>query len=181
MENLFLRKYLGGIPGHTTKTQAEISFNDDTMQIALLSGFKKIKFPIKADDIVEVGLDEHTYRSAGKAVAGAIVGGVLTGGIGLLAGAALGGKRRKEGELTFVVMVEGNVCDVKFEVHKKMQGLYNRITTFISQYKSKKPQEQMVAASEDVTSQLEKLFSLREKGAITEQEYETQKQKILSA
>lgn len=39
-------------------------------------------------------IDEDVYRSGGRAVVGAIVGGVLTGGIGLLAGAAFGGRRR---------------------------------------------------------------------------------------
>lgn len=33
-------------------------------------------------------------RSAGKAAAGAIVGGVLTGGVGAIAGAAIGGRKK---------------------------------------------------------------------------------------
>jgi hypothetical protein len=41
-------------------------------------------------------IDEDKYRSAGGAAAGAIIGGVLTGGIGLLAGAALGGRRQNK-------------------------------------------------------------------------------------
>ena len=46
-------------------------------------------------------IDEEQYRSAGGAAAGAIIGGVLTGGIGLLIGGALGGRRRKHG--TFLI------------------------------------------------------------------------------
>ena len=42
-------------------------------------------------------IEAETYRSAGKAAAGAIIGGVLTGGVGLLVGAAFGGRRRQEG------------------------------------------------------------------------------------
>lgn len=41
-------------------------------------------------------LNSDSYRNAGGAAAGAIVGGVLTGGVGLLAGAAYGGRRRKK-------------------------------------------------------------------------------------
>lgn len=41
-------------------------------------------------------LNSDIYRNAGGAAAGAIVGGVLTGGVGLLAGAAYGGRRRKK-------------------------------------------------------------------------------------
>lgn len=39
--------------------------------------------------------EKHT-RSAGKAAAGAIVGGVLTGGIGAIAGAAIGGRKKDD-------------------------------------------------------------------------------------
>lgn len=38
--------------------------------------------------------DEKHTRSAGKAAAGAIIGGVLTGGVGAIAGAAIGGRKR---------------------------------------------------------------------------------------
>lgn len=37
--------------------------------------------------------DYKEGRSAGKAAAGAIIGGALTGGVGLIAGAAIGGKK----------------------------------------------------------------------------------------
>jgi hypothetical protein len=49
----------------------------------------------EVEQITEI--EEENYRSSGKAVAGAIIGGVLTGGIGLLAGAAIGGRKRKNG------------------------------------------------------------------------------------
>ena len=49
------------------------------------------------DDIKEINeIEEETFRSGGKAAVGAIIGGVLTGGIGLIAGAAIGGRRRSE-------------------------------------------------------------------------------------
>jgi hypothetical protein len=57
-------------------------------------GFRSTKyFP---DDIETIQrMDEETYRSAGGAAGWAITGGVLTGGLGLLAGAAIGGRRRQ--------------------------------------------------------------------------------------
>lgn len=65
------------------------------LKIALPYGWKSHKYVV--DDIAEVlPIEEDKYRSAGGAVAGAIIGGVLTGGIGLLVGAAAGGRRRKE-------------------------------------------------------------------------------------
>lgn len=63
-------------------------------------GWKSTKYCVK--DIKSVAtIDEENYRSAGKAAAGAIIGGVLTGGVGLVAGAAIGGRRR--GERTFLI------------------------------------------------------------------------------
>lgn len=56
-------------------------------------GWKSHKFK-QADISKVVEIDSQAYRSAGGAAAGAIIGGALTGGIGLLAGAALGGRRR---------------------------------------------------------------------------------------
>jgi len=51
-----------------------------------------------ASDLEDLAVvDADAWRSAGAAAAGAIIGGVLTGGIGLLAGAALGGRRRNAG------------------------------------------------------------------------------------
>lgn len=40
-------------------------------------------------------INAEVFRSGGKAAAGAIIGGVLTGGIGLIVGAAIGGRKRK--------------------------------------------------------------------------------------
>lgn len=64
-------------------------------------------------------IDEEQYRSAGGAAAGAIIGGVLTGGIGLLAGAAIGGRRRKTGAY-LVTFTDGS--HVAFE-EKSSQNL----------------------------------------------------------
>ncbi len=61
-------------------------------------------------------IDEEQFRSAGKAVAGAAIGGVLTGGVGLLAGAAFGGRRRK----TATVFVEFN--DGAFVAFEETKG-----------------------------------------------------------
>jgi hypothetical protein len=58
----------------------------------------------KEFDVVGINWEENETRSAGKAAAGAIVGGLLTGGIGLLAGAAVGG--RKKDKSTAVVVIE---------------------------------------------------------------------------
>ncbi|HAR53357.1 MAG TPA: hypothetical protein DCS45_15995 [Roseovarius nubinhibens] len=63
------------------------------------------------EDFVSVSeIDEDKYRSAGGAAAGAIIGGVLTGGIGFLAGAAIGGRRRTESSYLIVLKDGGHVA-----------------------------------------------------------------------
>ncbi|MBL1438335.1 MAG: hypothetical protein COB08_019325 [Rhodobacteraceae bacterium] len=69
-------------------------------------GWKSTKY--KADDIEHIEIiDEDQYRSLGATAAGAIIGGLLTGGIGLLAGAAFGG-RRKNTISVFIKFTDGN-------------------------------------------------------------------------
>ena len=71
----------------------------------------------RQEDIATLSLiDEEKYRSAGGAAAGAIIGGVLTGGIGLIAGAALGG--RQQGRAAFVVVFKDG-HHVAFEEGRK--------------------------------------------------------------
>jgi hypothetical protein len=77
-------------------------------------------------DVAEiVAIDEETYRSGGKAVLGAIVGGVLTGGIGLLAGAAFGGRRKSEGSY-IVKFRDGNYIAFS-ETNSKLAKLIKAI------------------------------------------------------
>lgn len=68
----------------------------------------------KEEGIVEIKKKRYHYlgmntnlaykRSGGKAAAGAIVGGVLTGGLGAIAGAAIGGRRKDDSTATLDFM-----------------------------------------------------------------------------
>lgn len=49
--------------------------------------------------------EERHSRSAGKAAAGAVVGGLLTGGLGAIAGAAVGG-RKKDDSIYFMDLID---------------------------------------------------------------------------
>lgn len=73
-----------------------IRFAGKLVSIRVTSG--KTRTEYDATNLVSiVPIDVDAYRSAGKAAAGAIIGDVLTGGVGLIAGAAIGGRRRKTG------------------------------------------------------------------------------------
>lgn len=99
-----------------------------TTGLGLFSGLK-FRFQVgwsakkyRQSDIASVTeIEAEQFRSLGKAAAGAIIGGVLTGGIGLIAGAAIGGRKRKEasylirfkdGEYAAITETNGNVMKV---------------------------------------------------------------------
>lgn len=75
-------------------------------------GFRTLKKYILRDFKKVSTVSEETYRHGGKAAAGAVVGGLLTGGVGLIAGAAIGGRRRKEGMYT-IHLTDGNHVTVE--------------------------------------------------------------------
>ena len=94
----------------------ELSFSwSHQLKISLPYGWKSHVYTQKQIATV-TPIDEDKYRSAGGAAAGAIIGGVLTGGIGLLAGAAFGG-RRKQRSSYLVTFDDGH--HVAFEEAKK--------------------------------------------------------------
>jgi hypothetical protein len=59
-------------------------------------------------DVTNIQWQEQGSRSLGKAAAGTIVGGLLTGGIGAVAGAAIGG-RKKDKSTAVINAIDGNV------------------------------------------------------------------------
>lgn len=105
--------------------------------IGLLSGVK-LRFQVgwKARKYVQKQIasiqeiDSDAYRSAGGAAVGAIVGGVLTGGIGLIAGAAFGGRKRQnasylikfdDGEHAAIEISDKNVIKVLDQLAQKQE------------------------------------------------------------
>lgn len=62
--------------------------------------------PKQEFNIVDIAWGEQSARSAGKAVAGAVVGGLLTGGLGLLAGAAIGGRKTDDSRAVVLYLDE---------------------------------------------------------------------------
>lgn len=108
-------------PIYTDKTE---NFKKTKVSVKLISGKEQIGSKKDEVSLIElkpgivsvntrqykfIGFDwgEQKYRSGGKAVAGAVIGGVLTGGIGALAGAAIGGKRRDGSKATIHLVDNG--------------------------------------------------------------------------
>ena len=173
----FTATYLGGFPHIKYKTSIVFEVQDDSLHIKILKGFKWERIKIPAQDILEVGLDKEVYRSAGKAAAGAIAGGLLTGGIGLIAGAALGGKRRNKNELLLIVRYNARNCIIDLKPSKQLPKLYQEIKRIIPIVEELESNDVVV----DIPSQLEKFHQLMEKGIITKEEFEQKKQELLNS
>ena len=183
----YSEKYELGFPDIKGTNPVVIQFRPDEVEFKILVGFSSKKVTLKSDDIIEVGLNQESFRSGGKAAAGAVIGGILTGGIGLLAGAAMGGRRRKENQLHLVVNYMGTDCDIVITPSKNIPTIYAELKKLMGK-QSKKP-EQLSATEQkqietkpqvDISAELEKLHGLVQKGILTQQEFEAQKKKLLS-
>lgn len=73
--------------------------------------------------------NEQKYRSGGKAVAGAVIGGVLTGGLGTLVGAAMGGKRRDNSKATIHLEKDNRSIQLIIECDVKKAGELGKLIT----------------------------------------------------
>ena len=82
---------------------------------------------IDNDEILNISLDEKTNRSLGKAAAGAVIGGVLTGGIGLLAGGLLGGRKKDVSNVYITIAPNGKEVDIILKAGKHAENIYAAI------------------------------------------------------
>jgi len=134
MSNFYKIKYLGGHPDMSKPCDVDIDVSKRNNSLKMSGGgifsYKEIEIPI--DKIVHIGFEEKKKRSAGKTAAGAVVGGILTGGIGLLAGAAIGGKRRDDSNLYITIEHNNREFDVILKPGKSSQKLYSEIVSCFS-------------------------------------------------
>jgi hypothetical protein len=177
----FSEKYELGFPDIKGTNPVVIQFRPEQVEFKIISGFSSKKVTLKPDDIIEIGLNQESYRSLGKAATGAIVGGLLTGGIGFLAGAAIGGKRKKENQLHLVVNYMGTDCEVIITPSKNIPTIYSELKKLMSKQTKKTEQKQIETKPQiDIAAELEKLHGLVQKGILTQEEFDTQKKKHLS-
>lgn len=69
--------------------------------------------------VTNVEWAEAHARSLGKAAAGAAIGGVLTGGVGLVAGAVLGGRRKEDSTAVLTLL---DHAGKESKIHIKLKG-----------------------------------------------------------
>lgn len=124
----YTEKYEAGLPDFQNPCPIKIQFKDSHVDFILPKGFLKTQtVSFYPKDIVEVSFEGNSFRSAGGAAVGAIAGGLLTGGVGLLAGAAIGGRRKREGSLQLTVLRNDKQYNIHLAPSKTMNLVYSKI------------------------------------------------------
>lgn len=123
-------EYKGGHPYMTKPCKVNITVDEFTHEVTLKQDVfvAPMSVKLKAEDILGMSFEEKSKRSVGKTAAGAIIGGVLTGGIGLLVGGALGAMRKDISNLFITVNVGGRQHEIILKAGKHADGIYAAIS-----------------------------------------------------
>jgi hypothetical protein len=126
-------EYKGGHPVLTELCSITIKIDPDAKTIELVPGFWSGLNPvtINANEIAGVSFDEKSKRSVGKAAAGAIIGGVLTGGVGLLVGGAIGARKKDVSNIYITIRHNDRELDVILKAGKKADDIYASIAAIL--------------------------------------------------
>ena len=127
-------KYIIGYPGWDEKTTVTVSANKGVVRI-YESIFKK-EILINGQDILDISFDAKMKRSGTRVATGALIGGVLTGGIGLLAGAAIGARAKDKSEITLLFNENGKERMVLLQTKDKTNAVFNLIQDAIAEAKA---------------------------------------------
>ena len=120
MESGFDVDYLGGYPKWSTP--CKVNFSIDGSSIVLRKGSET--FQIQKDEILAISNEKSGHRSVGKTAAGAIFGGVLTGGIGLIVGGALGARKQNTSEVFVTYKYNGTELTLNLKPGKNTDKVY---------------------------------------------------------
>ena len=112
--------YLGGYP--KWPNPCKVNFSIDGSSIVLQKGSES--FRIQKDEILVISNEKSGHRSVGKTAAGAIVGGVLTGGIGLIVGGALGARKQDTSEVFVTYKYNGVELTLNLKPGKNTDKVY---------------------------------------------------------
>lgn len=127
-------KYIIGYPGWDNKVGVNVSANKGVVRI-YEPVFKK-EILINGQDILDISFDAKSKRSGARAATGALIGGVLTGGIGLLAGAAIGAKAKDKSEVVLLFNENGRERQVVLQTKDKTNAVFNLIQDAIADAKA---------------------------------------------
>lgn len=111
MENQASQVKLHYLGGHPDISRSSLVFAKREGDKLSLYRYNKKLVDIPLSDIKSVKLERANSRSMGKAAGGAIIGGLIAGPAGLVAGGALGGKKKNESVI--IVNIEHNSTELQ--------------------------------------------------------------------
>jgi len=124
-----------GIPNLMSKSPIWVDFNNGNMELGYLKdgfSFGKKLIILKPEDVSELSFSQESSQSLGSAAKGALIGGLLTGGIGLLAGAAIGGRKKNENKIIFKANINNISTQIILNTEDKTQKVYDKINTWLN-------------------------------------------------
>lgn len=123
-------EYLGGYPAWAYPSKVITSIDKNSVwfkERGFLSAGRS--FSIKKDLIIDISYEKGGNRSALKTVGSALVGGVLTGGIGFLVGGALGARKKNNSELYITYKYNDRELVLSLKTGKNTDNVYSMINS----------------------------------------------------
>lgn len=153
-------KYLIGYPGWDKETPVRVVIASTAIRVVTI--YPKKEVIIKGKDILDISFENQSKRSGARAATGALIGGVLTGGIGALAGAAIGAKAKDKSELTLLFNEDGHERIMVLQTKDKTNAIFNGIKDAIEKSKenpdAEPSKDELIAESEKPTTTGFKIF-----------------------
>lgn len=139
-------KYIIGYPGWDKKRDVTVLISNGAIRIK--SSYPKGDIYINAKDITDISFDAKSKRSGARAATGALIGGVLTGGIGLLAGAAIGAAAKDKSEILLKFKEGNSEREVLLLTKDKTNMIYNEIKGAY-EYALQHPDEDLISKAKE--------------------------------
>lgn len=179
--------YFNHISGLDLDKGFAISLNKLEDEILIEYGSGKFQLKIPYSNIVKVyryTITEEEFKK--KSILGrAIVGGVLTGGVGAVIGGMTGIGDKKTTRDVSIVEIDYNISGsaeiilledyIVFGTEKFINSIESKVLEY-----PRKPQIQNNTTNINIPEQIKKLAELKNVGILTEEEFTTKKQELLS-
>lgn len=121
---MYMCKYVGGHPAFTKPINGLIKIDLEKKMLYYGNFPDYNDIVLERKNIIDISIDEKSTMSAGKAATGAIIGGALTSGIGFLAGAAFGGRKRNDSTIYVRIIYHDKEFDLLFKAGKKTDKVF---------------------------------------------------------